>query len=307
LAVGLGVLWLVVDAAKRSATERTAVSRGHLLIAGATFLFAWNLLALNSLHIDDVIALTCAACTVNVMVRRWDWWWAALAIGAAAAAKPWAIMFLPLLCALPAGRRIRAAAVAVVVGLGVWAPFVIADSKTLVAARYTIVNARSSVLRLIGVRNPRTPKWDRLTQLLTTLGIGGLAVVRDRWEGIVLATIAVRLMLDPGVNAYYTPGLVLGALIWDLLRPQWRWPVTTVLAALLLELPIFVSVTPTAAAVLRLLACVGAIATVLASGRTKGRQQRAYRVYQLTAGTVVSGGKQDPANAELGTANTQRA
>ena len=58
---------------------------------------------------------------------------------------------------------------------------------------------------------------------------------------------------------------------------------------------------------LRLLACVGAIATVLASGRTKGRQQRAYRVYQLTAGTVVSGGKQDPANAELGTANTQRA
>ena len=293
LAVGLGILWLVVDAAERSGAERVGTSRGPVLIAGAIFLFAWNHLALDSLHIDDVIALALAACAVNVLVRRCNWWWAALAIGAAAAAKPWAIMFLPLLCALPPGRRIRASALAVVVGLGVWAPFVIADSKTLLAARYTIVNARSSVLRLLRVTNPSTPKWDRLTQLLSTLGIGGLAVVRDRWEGVVLATIAVRLMLDPGVNAYYTPGLVLGALIWDLLRPRWRWPVTTALAALLLELPIMVSIAPTAAAALRLLACIGAIATVFVSRRSKVTEDSLYRIYQLTAGTT--------AYAELGT------
>jgi hypothetical protein len=200
------------------------------------------------------------------IVRRWDWWWPAVAIGAAVAAKPWAIMFLPLLCVVPSGQRLRAWAVAVVVGIGVWAPFVVADSKTLVAARYTIVNARSSVLRLLGVRNPRTPKWDRLMQLVTTLGVGALAVTRGRWEGIVLVSVALRLMLDPAVNAYYTVGRVFGALVWDLLRPRWRWPITTVVTALLLELPTVVSIMPAAAAALRLLACVTAITTVFAPG-----------------------------------------
>jgi hypothetical protein len=267
LAVGLGVLWLAIDAAEHSVAHGMVVSRGGVLIAGAVFLYEWNHLALDSLHIDDAIALACAAFAIDVIVRRWDWWWPAAAIGAATASKPWAIMFLPLLCAVPSGRRIRAWAVAVVVGLGVWVPFVIADSKTLLASRYTIVNARSSVLRLFGVTNPRTPKWDRLTQLVTTLGTGGLAVVRGRWEGIVLATIAVRLMLDPGVNAYYTTGLVFGALVWDLLRPRWRWPITTVLAALLLDLPATVPIGSTGAAALRLLACLGALATVFISGR----------------------------------------
>jgi hypothetical protein len=266
LAVGLGVLWLVIDAAEHSVAHVVAVSRRGVLLAGAVFLFEWNHLALDSLHIDDAIALACAALAINVIVRRWDWWYAAAAVGAATAAKPWAIMFLPLLCVIPPGKRIRAWAVAVIVGIGVWAPFVIAESKTLIASRYTIINAQSSVLRLFGVRNPRTPRWDRLTQLVATLGVGGLAVMRGRWEGIVLATIAVRLMLDPGVNAYYTTGLVFGALVWDLLRPRWRWPITTVVAASLLELPTIASITPTGAAALRLLTCLGALAAVFASG-----------------------------------------
>ena len=212
LAVGAGVLWLVIDAAQHSIAREVLVPRAGVLLAGALFLFEWDHLALDSLHIDDAIALACAAIAIDAIVREWDWWWAAVAIGAAAAAKPWAIMFLPLLCAAPSGRRLRAWAVAVVVGIGVWAPFVVADSRTLTAARYTIVNARSSVIRLLGVRSPRTPKWDRLTQLVTTLGAGALAVARGRWEGVVLVGVALRLMLDPGVNTYYTAGLVFGAL-----------------------------------------------------------------------------------------------
>ena len=296
LIVGLGVVWLVVDAAERSAGHGVVVSRPGLLIAGAAFLFEWNHLALDSLHIDDAIALACTAIAVNLIIRRSNWWWAAIAIGAATAAKPWAIMFLPLLCALPPGRRFRAWVLAAVVGIGVWAPFVIADPKTLHAARYTIVNARSSVLRLVGVKNARTPKWDRLTQLFTALGIGGLAFVRRRWEGIVLATVAVRLLLDPGVNAYYTSGLVLGALIWDLLRPRWSLPIATLLAALLLDLPSIVSMTATESAVLRLVACVGAIATVLAPGRhevvqpqdTAPAQQSAPSIEPMRVGTPVA-------------------
>ena len=32
-------------------------------------------------------------------------------------------------------------------------------------------------------------------------------------EGVVLVAVAVRIMLDPSVNTYYTTGLVFGALI----------------------------------------------------------------------------------------------
>ena len=85
----------------------------------------------------------------------------------------------------------------------------------------------------------------------------------------MLVSVAIRLMLDPGVNGYYTAGLVFGALVWDLLRPRWRWPVTTVLATLLLELPAIVSIAPAGAAALRLLACVGALTTVFAPGPRK--------------------------------------
>ena len=235
------------------------------MLAAATFLVEWDHLAIDTLHIDDAIALACAALAIDAIARRSAWWWPALAIGAAAAAKPWAILFLPLLVAVTPARRRIAWLLAAFVGLGVWAPFVIADSKTLLAAHYTTINARSSVLRLFGVHDPRTPRWDRLVQLFVGLALGLLTVVRGRWEGVVLVAVAVRIMLDPSVNTYYTTGLVFGALVWDLVRHKWRWPITTIAVALLLELPTLIAIAPTPAAILRLAGCVGAIVTVVAS------------------------------------------
>ena len=264
---GLATLWLVDDAARRVTRRGTLVSRWAFLVAGATFLLEWNHLAIDTLHIDDAIALTCTALAVDAIARHSNWWWPALAIGAATAAKPWAIAFLPLILLVPRGSRGAALLLTVVIGVGVWAPFAIADSKTVLAAHYTTLNAPSSVLRLFGIRNPRTPPWDRLAQLSVALALGVVTLVRRRWEGVVLVAVAVRILLDPSVNTYYTSSLVFGALVWDLMRPRWELPLTTVCVALLLELPTLADVGPTAAAMLRLLACVGAICAVLAPTR----------------------------------------
>jgi len=280
LTVGLLTLWLVADASSRVGNGKALVSRGAFLVAGAIFLVEWDHLAIDTLHVDDAIALACAAFAINAIARRSAWWWPALAIGAAAAAKPWAIIFLPLVVAVPSGRRRLAGMLAALVGLGVWAPFVIADSKTLLAAHYTTINAPSSVLRLFGVHDRRTPRWDRLVQVFAALALGFLAVVRRRWEGIVLVTIALRIMLDPSVNTYYTTGLVFGALVWDLVRPQWRWPLTTIGVTFLLEVPVLTSIPPTVAAALTLLAAVGAMGTVLAAPPLE-------RADELLQGTVT--------------------
>jgi hypothetical protein len=263
LAAGLGVLWLVADAAHHAAS-RGCLSRGGFLFAGGIFLFEWDHLALQSLHIDDAIAVVCVGFAIRAIARRSSWWWAAAAIGAATAAKPWAIMFLPLLAAVPYGRRRIAAVFAVFLGLAVWAPFMVADPKTLLAAHYTIPLDSSSVLRLVGVAARRTPRWDRLTQLGAALALGMAAVRRCRWQGAVLVAVAVRIMLDPSARSYYTTGFVFAALVWDLLQPRWRWPLTTFCVAALLELPPALGATPTLAALLRLIASVGAIAVVLA-------------------------------------------
>jgi hypothetical protein len=263
LAAGLGVLWLVADAADHVAS-RSFLSRRAFLVAGGIFLFEWDHLALQSLHIDDAIAVVCVAVAIDAVARRSSWWWAAIAIGAATAAKPWAITFLPLLAVVPYGRRRIAFAVAVFLGLAVWAPFVLADSKTLLAAHYTIPIDSSSVLRLFGVGARRTPRWDRLTQLVAALALGIAAVRRHRWQGVVLVAVALRIMLDPSARSYYTTGFVFAALVWDLLQPRWRWPLTTICVASLLELPPALGATPTQAAILRLIASAGAIAVVFA-------------------------------------------
>ncbi len=264
LAAGLGVLWLLADAADHVAS-RYFLSRGGFLFAGGSFLLEWDHLALQSLHIDDVIAIVCVAFAIHAIARRSSWWWAATAIGAATAAKPWAIMFLPLLAEVPYGRRRIASAIAVFLGLAVWAPFVVADPKTLLAAHYTIPVDAGSVLRLVGVAARRTPRWDRLAQFGAALALGLAAVRLRRWQGVALVVVAVRIMLDPSARSYYTTGFVFAALVWDLLQPRWRWPLTTFFVVLLLELPPTLGATPTAAAIFRLIACVGAIAAVFAS------------------------------------------
>ena len=222
----LAAVWRLLPAPER-------LRRGRLLAGGLVFLPVWTELTTHFGHLDDVLALCLSVAAVHAVSRRHPVW-AGLALAAAADAKPWAAAFVVLLLALP--RRDRWPALgAFVAGVAVaWLPFVVADPHTLMAARFVIPNDYSSALRVIGVNSAGTPWWDRSAELALGAAGGYLAVRRGRWPAVILIVLAVRILLDPGVYAYYTSGVLLGTLMVDLLISRWRLPWTTAVAAALL-------------------------------------------------------------------------
>jgi hypothetical protein len=213
-----------------------------LLVAGALFVIAWQELAVGYAHLDDSLALTCVVAAV----------WACLSgrlavcgalIGLAGASKPWALGYLPVL-ALPvlapahprrgivAGLRARVPAVAgfAVVTLACWLPFFAADSATANAMHYKIANMPDSALRALGVAAASTPSWDRPAQILIGCVLGAIAIARGRWPAVVLFSAGARIALDPGVHGYYTPEVMAGALLWDLIGARRPLPVWSVVS-----------------------------------------------------------------------------
>jgi hypothetical protein len=189
---------------------------GRLLAAGLVFLPVWAELTTRFGHLDDVLALSLSVAAAHAVSRRHPVW-AGVALAAAADAKPWAAAFAALLLALPRRDRWPALA-ALVAGVAVaWLPFLAADPHTLAAARFMIPNDHSSALRAIGVNSAGTPWWDRPAQLGLGLAAGWAAVRRGRWPAVILLAVAARIMLDPGVYAYYTSGALLGTVMVDLL------------------------------------------------------------------------------------------
>lgn len=254
-AAGLLTLGLLLDAIDRLAPGFCAtVPRAVLLTAGTTLIVTWSDVAVRTAHIDDAIVLV--ALTAGIR------WCAAgrsqpavLALAVAAAAKPWAIMFAPLALVADGGtgfgreRRGRGLAgwgslalpvgrVALVGGLALltWLPFIVAEPKTLDTSDFTITNDPTSVLRALGVADAATPSWARPVQLLGGLTVVALLVVLRRWPAALMAGVAWRLLWEPGANRYYTVGLVIGALLVELLGRRGRLPWMTVLAAIVLEL-----------------------------------------------------------------------
>jgi hypothetical protein len=228
-ATGLPVLtavWRLLPAPER-------LRRGRLLAAGLLFLPVWTELTTHFGHLDDVLALCLSVAAAHAVSRRHPVW-AGVALAAAADAKPWAAAFVALVLVLPRKDRWPALG-AFAAGVAVaWLPFVVADPHTLMAARFTIPNDYSSALRVIGVNSAGTPWWDRPAQLAIGTAGGCLAVRRGRWQAVILIVVAVRILLDPGVYAYYTSGALLGTLMVDLLVSRWRLPWTTAAAGALL-------------------------------------------------------------------------
>jgi hypothetical protein len=199
-------------------------------------------------------------------------------IGIAIATKPWAVMFLPLALEElgPWRRRLRPVVVAGLIGALAWAPFVVHDTQTLHSLRPTVNVAADSVLSLFGASN-EPPGWMRVAQLVLALVVASAAVLRRVPEGVILAAVAVRLGTDPGTWSYYTAGLALGALAWDLVHVRRTVPVTTLMVAVLLP-PTWLVPSDGLRAMMRLVACVAAIVIVLRARPIDAVERRAISV-----------------------------
>ncbi len=180
-----------------------APARRHrrMLIAAIIVIPAWTVLSVRWGHLDDVLAMTFAIAALRAVSAHRPVL-AGVALAAAIATKPWAVGFLPLLLVLPRGR-LRAAATAVAGTALAWAPFVLANPRTLGALHPPVGLSPSSGLHTLGARGVMMPPWGRTAQLLLSPAAAAAAVLSRGLPGVLLVSVAVRLALDPKDNAYY--------------------------------------------------------------------------------------------------------
>jgi hypothetical protein len=165
--------------------------------------------ALTAVHGQggDCLILFLAVLAVR-LVQRDRALQAALAVGAAAAVKPWAAPLIVMLWA--AGRRRwLAMGLAAVVLLAAYLPFTVADPATL-HARLTQVRADPASLPYL-LELGRG--WIRPIQIAGGFLLTALMVARGRWRSSLVAVTAFRVMFDPSTLAYYLTGPLVGALL----------------------------------------------------------------------------------------------
>src|SRR6202047_114620 len=125
--------------------------RLRVFLAALVLMPAWTVLSVRIGHLDDVVALGLAVGALRAVAANRAAL-AGLALGAAVAAKPWALGFIPLLLVLDR-QRLAAAGSAFAGGIEGWAPFMIANPATLAGRRRAVVRAARA--RLPGRPHPR--------------------------------------------------------------------------------------------------------------------------------------------------------
>ena len=262
MAVGvLLVLWLV-DRTCRVMQTPDQLRRRGVLLGGLALVPLWVVLAVDFAHLDDVLVLVLAVWAVLLLAKERPMW-AGVALGVAAATKPWAIVLLPLLL-VPGWRDgLRPVLLAGGVALACWVPF-LADPGTLPSLwSFRLPVKAGSGLTLLGLEpGAASPGWVRPAQLVGGATVATWAAVRGKWTGVVLVGLSSRVLLDPNPLFYYGVGPVLGALIWDLTRGGRGVPWTTGCAAAAFSVAPLLTPPPAVAAA-RTLTCIGLVLVVL--------------------------------------------
>lgn len=233
-----------------------------LLIAGAAFAPMWLEVAVRFGHLDDVLALLFTTLAVHALFRGHAIA-VALFLALAIDSKPWAVGFLPLLLAMPRSAWLRPAALLAALVAAAWLPFYLSNPTSTAAARFTIRNHPASALRWLGVHTAGTPWWDRPAQMALGILLGLVALRRGRRPAIVLLAVDARILLDPGVHAYYDASVLLGTLIWDVLGEHRRVPWVSWSALVTLYGSVLLIPSDTARGLVRLAFVLGSAAYVL--------------------------------------------
>jgi len=207
----------------------------RIIIAAIVVIPAWTVLSVRWGHLDDVLAMTFAIAALRAVSAHRPVL-AGVALAAAIAAKPWAVGFLPLLLVLPRDR-LRAAATAAAGTAMAWAPFVLANPRTLGALHPPVGLSPSSGLHALGARGVMVPPWGRTAQLLLSPTAAVAVVLSRGLPGVLLVSVAVRLALDPKDNAYYIGSAALAAAVFDLLGTRWTVPWTTLVTVVVFWQP----------------------------------------------------------------------
>lgn len=228
-----GVILAAIGSIGRSAGR---VLPGSFWWGAVLFLPVWAELSMQSGHLDDALALTLGVAGLWAVSRDRPIL-AALAVAAAADSKPWALGFGAVLLALPTRRWIAAGTVWLMGVAIAWAPFFLADARTIDAFHYQIHNSAASALRALGVASARTPSWCRSAQLAAGAALAALAAIRRAPSAVLLMVVGVRLLLDPGTHTYYDAGLVTATLLVDVLLLRRAAPWLTVGAVALVFVP----------------------------------------------------------------------
>ena len=186
----------------------------RFLVTGLLVMPVWADLTVRNAHIDDVISLA-FACSSLAALRRGHAAPAAVLMGLAVDAKPWALGFAVCLLALRRPQWPAAAAAFFVTVAAAWVPFFIADPRSTAALRFALKVDNQSVLSLIGLAREPMPGWVRPAQLALGAGLGLFLTLRRRPEAALLAVLAARVLLDPETHNYYAASVVVATAIAD--------------------------------------------------------------------------------------------
>lgn len=290
--IGMAAVTAAMSTGQALRGSRLASTPVPIAIAAALVAGIWGYNCATWRHLDDAIALLLSVAAMRLILARKPWWLVGLMLGTAAATKPWAIILVPVILGLPRRDRARTLLVVLATTAAWWAPFIVAAPQTTVAlGRYIVLVEPGSVLHLLGFRGT-VQSWLRPTQFMLGIGIGGLVALRRSWIAAPLAAIAVRVMTDPYIYAYYGLGPLLLAFLYDCSGESGTgFPVFTAATALVEFVLPPMRPGSTATGLLKLIWALGILGFILFRRRRSGSRELRYddlRVAPLQSRSLVS-------------------